>query len=156
MTFRKALISDIQQMQELAKSYVDEGIILPRSDDEIATNIRSYLLAVIDDKIIGFGSLYIYSKELSEIRSMIISQKFQKQGIGKKIINALINEAKELGLKEVLAFTYQKDFFVKCGFKEISKEKIPNHKVWEDCIKCKLFPTCNEIALILKLPPFLG
>ena len=68
-----------------------------------------------------------------------------------ELVNSLLKEAKELDLKEVLVLTYQKDFFIKCGFKEILKTKIPNHKVWEDCIKCKLFPTCNEIAMIIKL-----
>ncbi len=149
--FRKPTVLDIDSMQEVVRPYVENGIILNRNDDEIANTIRSYTLALEDNKIIGFGALHIYSKTLAEIRSLVVKDNFQKKGIGKKILQKLLDEAKELHIKEVLALTYQKDFFIKCGFKEILKTKIPNHKVWEDCIKCKLFPTCNEIAMIIKL-----
>jgi amino-acid N-acetyltransferase len=50
-----------------------------------------------------------------------------------------------------LTLTYQKEFFEKLGFVEIPKESIPDKKIWADCIKCKFFPNCNEIALIKHL-----
>jgi amino-acid N-acetyltransferase len=85
---------------------------------------------------------------LGEIRSLAVNPKYQKRGIGKTIVQNLLNEAKDLGLKEVLVLTYKKDFFAKMGFVEIEKEAIPDKKIWADCIKCKFFPNCNEIALI--------
>ena len=148
---KKAKICDIANMQELVKDDVERGIILPRSDDEIASYIRSYLLAFVDGKLAGFASLKIFNADLAEVRSLIVSPKFQKQGIGRKIVNELIKEAKFYGLKQVFALTYQKGFFEKLGFKEISKEELPAQKIWADCIKCKKFPVCNEVAVIYTL-----
>ena len=41
--------------------------------------------------------------------------------------------------------------FEKLGFNEIDKETIPEHKIWADCVKCKHFPVCNEIALTISI-----
>ena len=45
-------------------------------------------------------------------------------------------------------WSQEKDFFLSCGFREIPKEDIPEQKIWADCIRCKLFPICNEIAMV--------
>jgi len=145
---KKPLLSDIQNIQTLLMPFIKDGIILKRDDNEIATNIRSYIIATQNNQIIGVGALHIYSTKLAEIRSLAVDEKYQKQGIGKKIIKALENEAKELGLKQLLTLTYQKEFFEKLGFVEIPKVDVPEHKVWSDCIKCPHFPNCNEISLI--------
>ena len=148
---QKPNLSNIPKMQEISKIYVENGKILKRDDNEMANTIRSYLVAKTNDDIVGFGALHIYSVKLAEIRSLIVKRGFQNRGIGKSIVKGLLKEAVSLGLKEILVLTYEADFFKKMGFKEIPKEKIPNHKVWEDCIKCKLFPICNELALIKNL-----
>lgn len=145
---KKPILKDIKDIQNLLESFIKDGIILKRDDDEIATNIRSYIVYKDKDKIIGVGALHIYSTKLAEIRSLAVAQNYQKKGIGKKLINTLENEAKELGIKQLLTLTYQKEFFEKLGFVEIPKIEVPEHKVWSDCIKCPHFPNCNEISLI--------
>ncbi len=148
---RKATLQDIPAMQALVEQEVKEGTILPRSDDEVATNIRSYILAFENDKLIGYGALHIHSPTLAEIRSLIVSPHARGKGVGKAIVQEAIKEAKKLKVQEILVLTYVDTFFKKFGFKEIEKEKIPNHKIWQDCIKCIHFPVCNEISLIKKV-----
>jgi amino-acid N-acetyltransferase len=146
--YRKAKLSDIEQMQNLVTPEVDSGVILLRSDDELATNIRSYTVGVLDEQIVAFNALHIHSPKLAEIRSLIVSEKLRGQGVGKKLIQLSEEEGLSLGLKEILVLTYQQSFFEALGFIEISKESIPEHKIWADCIKCKHFPVCNEVSLI--------
>ena len=52
----KAKLSDIPAMQALVVSEVKDGIILNRTEDEVATNIRSYVLAKDGDKLVGYTS----------------------------------------------------------------------------------------------------
>ena len=154
VTFKiiKPKISDIPNMRNLALKEIQNGVILDRSQDEIANTIRSYK-AIKDDNgnIIAFSALYIYSMTLGEIRSLVVKEDFRRKGLASKLINSLIEDAKDLGLKEILVLTYKREVFEKLDFKEIDKEKIPNHKIWADCIKCKRFPICDEIALIKTL-----
>ena len=148
----KAKLYDIPAMESLVVQEVEDGIILQRSEDEVSTNIRSYILAKDGDKIVGYGALHIHSMRLAEIRSLIVDTNYRGQNIGKDIVNFAISEAKELGVsEEVLVLTYLADFFKKIGFVEIPKESIPEHKIWADCIKCIHFPVCNEISLVYRL-----
>lgn len=148
---RKATLQDIPMMQALVVDEVKEGVILFRSDDEVATNIRSYTLVFKEEKLIGYTALHIHSPNLAEIRSLIVSTDARGVGAGKALVEFCKEEAKLLGINEILVLTYIADFFKKLDFKEIDKEKIPDHKIWADCIKCIHFPVCNEISLIYKV-----
>jgi len=152
VTLVKAKLSDIPEMQALVASEVKDGIILNRTEDEVATNIRSYVLAKADGKIVGYAALHIHSKRLAEIRSLIVDEAYRGQSIGHELVSFTLEEAKALGVEEdVLVLTYLPAFFEKLAFKEINKEVIPEHKIWADCIKCIHFPVCNEVALVYKL-----
>lgn len=148
----KAKLSDIPQMQALVVKEVKDGIILNRTEDEVATNIRSYILAKDGDRLVGYTALHIHSRRLAEIRSLIVDEAYRGQKVGQRMVQFTLDEARALGVEEdVLVLTYLPQFFLKLGFKEINKEIIPEHKIWADCIKCIHFPVCNEVALVYKL-----
>ncbi len=147
----KAKLSDIENMQKLVIPEVEAGVILARSSDEIATNIRSYILAKEGNEIVGFCALHIHTPSLAEIRSLVVKEGKRGMGIGQSLIARAIEEAQILGLQKVLSLTYKQSFFEKLGFVEIPKESLPEHKIWADCIKCKHFPVCNEVSLIKTL-----
>ena len=151
MTYHKAKLTDVKDMQELVLPEVKSGKILFRSDDEISTNIRSYILAKNGGKLIGFSALHIHAPDLAEIRSLIVSQEARGKGVGKELVRKNLQEGKEIGVKKVFTLTYEQRFFEKLSFNEIPKESLPEHKIWADCIKCKHFPICDEIALIIAL-----
>jgi len=148
----KATLSDIPAMQSLVLGEVKDGVILNRTEDEVATNIRSYVLAKEEGKLVGYTALHIHSKRLAEIRSLIVNENYRGQHVGKRMIEFALEEARALGVEEdVLVLTYLPQFFEKLQFKEINKELIPEHKIWADCIKCIHFPICNEVALVYRL-----
>jgi amino-acid N-acetyltransferase len=152
ISLSKAKLTDIPAMREMVASEIKEGIILDRSEDEVATNIRSYVLAKEDEKLVGYTALHIHSPRLAEIRSLIVDEAYRGQKIGQKLVEFALQEAREIGVAEdVLVLTYSPGFFEKLGFVEINKEGIPEHKIWADCIKCIHFPVCNEVAMVYKV-----
>tara|TARA_Y100000590_G_scaffold96684_1_gene109861 strand:+ start:748 stop:1209 length:462 start_codon:yes stop_codon:yes gene_type:complete len=77
-----------------------------------------------DEKLIGCGALKFLNTYHGEFKSIRIVDKFRKNGLGVKIINHLINEAKRLDIKKISVETGTGDFFSparklfkKCGFK---------------------------------------
>ena len=149
--FYKPTVADIVNMQEVVKEEVDNGTILLRTEDEMANTIRSYTVVEVDGQIAGFTALHIHSARLSEVRSLVVSKNFRGLKLGKKLVESCIEEGRKLGLKQILSLTYEKGFFESLGFYEIEKEKIPEHKIWADCIRCKHFPKCDEIAMVYDL-----
>lgn len=149
--FFKPKVTDIASMQKLVAPDVENGNILHRNPNEMATTIRSYTAAKIDSEIIGFVALHIHTDTLAEVRSLIVKDTFRHKGVATELIKLVIEEAKNLHLQRLLVLTYKKTFFESFGFIEIPKESIPETKIWADCIKCKHFPVCDEVSLILDI-----
>ena len=144
---RKAKIQDIKHIQELINHFAEKDVMLPRSLNELYDNLRDFWVFEKDKKILGCCALHICWQDLAEIKSLVVSQAYQRQNIGTQLVNTCIGEAKGLGAKKVFVLTYQPDFFKKFAFKRIKNSDLP-HKVWAECINCPKFPNCQEVALL--------
>ncbi|MNG09730.1 Amino-acid acetyltransferase [compost metagenome] len=121
--------------------------MLPRSRQALDRLIDTFVVAEFDDVIVGCGSLCQLGKDLVEIRSLGMTEGYKGLGIGSKLVDKLIEQAKEQGLTKVMALTYAVDFFVKNGFAVVEKEIFPE-KVWTDCVNCPKQHNCDEIAVL--------
>lgn len=150
---RKALIKDAKAIQMLINIYAKEEKMLARSLNDIYESIRNFFVYENENGIVqGCCASEIFWEDIAEIRSLAVSKDAFGKGIGKELVFACMQEAKELGIKKVFALTYIDDFFKKLGFKIISRDDLP-HKVWKVCINCPKFPDCDEIAVEKELDP---
>ncbi len=150
MFIRKAKLSDSEAMHKLVNHYAKKGLMLARSRSSIYEYIRNYSVMENDGEVIGVGALSILWSDLAEVRTLAVRESFSGQGVGKKLVEHFINEARELGIRQVFTLTYQTEFFEKCGFKTISKENMP-HKIWKDCLNCPKFPNCDEVLMVMEI-----
>ena len=148
--YKKAVLKDAKAIHSLVNKFARKEDMLPRSLNEIYENIRDFYVCFNNNSIVATAALHILWDDLAEIRSVSVSNKYQQQGIGKKLIKSCLNEAKKLGVSDVFALTYRPGFFKELGFKEIDKNSLP-HKIWGECLKCHKFPDCDESAVIKKL-----
>ncbi|MCD6518401.1 MAG: N-acetyltransferase [Anaerolineae bacterium] len=147
---RKALVQDVPAMARLINWFASQGQMLPRSHHQIYQYLRDFIVAEEDGEIVGCGALHIVWEDLAEVRSLAVQESHQRRGIGRRLVQALLQEARELGLPRVFALTYQQTFFEELGFHVVPRESLP-HKIWGDCLNCPKFPNCDEIAMILDL-----
>jgi amino-acid N-acetyltransferase len=150
---RKAVIQDVTSIHRLLNDYADQGLLLPRPLSELYDHLRDHFV-VEDNKagrsLIGVSALAISWEDLAEIRSLAVSEDHQGQGLGSRLVETCLEEARVLGLKRVFVLSYVPDFFIKMGFKEVDKSVLP-HKIWADCLRCPKFPDCDETALMIQL-----
>ena len=149
---RQARMSDIPALLELINGYAARGIMLPRTEFEISESIRDFSVAWTDGTLAGCGALHFYSPTTAEIRSLAVEQNAKTPGIGRKLVEALVNEAAEYSLDAIFAFTYIPEFFRKLSFAEVERGALPL-KAWKDCLRCPKFQSCDEIAMIRVLRP---
>ncbi len=150
MEYRKPTFADVEKIYDLVNAYAGDGLMLARSRNSLYEFLRDMIIAEVDGELIGVGALHMVWDELAEIRTLAVSPKMKRSGVGKTIVNMLIEEGKLLGVNTVFTLTYQPEFFGRCGFEEITKEQLP-HKVWKECINCPKFPNCDEIAMMRKI-----
>ncbi len=150
LQIKKALVTDTKAIHTLVNQFANKDEMLPRSLNEIYENIRDFYVCLENDMIIGVAALHILWEDLAEIRSVAVSNNYQGQGIGKKLVKKCLDEAEKLGVKKVFALTYHPGFFKELGFADIDKNSLPQ-KIWGECLKCHKFPECNELAVIKEL-----
>ena len=148
---RKARVSDVQKIQKLINHYAKKDEMLPRSLSQIYEELQNfYVVETRGKKIIGCCELFITWEDLAEIKALAVDQNYKGKGYGKLLVKQCILTARQLGIKKVFALTFKPEFFQKIGFKTISKDVLP-HKIWFECIKCHLFPDCNEVPVMKEI-----
>lgn len=147
---RKAKVTDVKSIQKLINYYAKRDKMLPRSLNELYENIRDFFVYADGAKICGCCALHIDWEDLCEIKSLAVAPAKVGTGVGGKLLEECIKEAKALKIKKVFALTYVPKFFERFGFKVVAKARLPQ-KIWSECIKCVYFPKCKEIAVMREL-----
>jgi len=110
---RPAVVADATPILKLVNELAMQQVMLPRSPASVIENIRDFLVAEVDGEFAGCGALAVTWTDLGEVRSLAVSPTQQKKGVGLALVDALVADARRLGLARLFAFTYVPDFFQK-------------------------------------------
>ena len=152
MKAEKARIADVPIIHKLVNSFGSRGLMLPRPLSEIYENMRDFYVVREGGEVIGCGALHICWEDLLEVKSVAVLEGNQGRGIGATLVNACIDEAKDMDVAEVFVLTYEPEFFSRFGFKQVDLMDLPR-KVWGECQRCPKYPDCDENAMVLPLKP---
>ncbi|MBI4974596.1 MAG: N-acetyltransferase [Candidatus Omnitrophica bacterium] len=147
---RKATVDDVKKIQKLVNYYAKRDVMLPRSLNELYENIRDFYVYAEGKNIYGCCALHVDWEDLSEIKCLAVKKTKSGKGIGKKLLERCLKEAKTLKVRKVFALTYIPEFFKAFGFRAVDRNKLP-HKIWSECIKCVYFPDCKEMAMMKEI-----
>jgi amino-acid N-acetyltransferase len=147
MRTRRAALPDAEQIQALISIYSPDGTLLPRSLPEVCENVRDFTVVEHEGRIVGCGALHLYGTHLSEVRSIAVDPEFSGRGVGRRLVRALLREAKHHQVTCVCLFTRIPTFFGKFGFGLARREELPD-KIYKDCLNCPRLHACDEIAMV--------
>jgi amino-acid N-acetyltransferase len=147
---RRAEPADAQELHALLEQFVAPGMLLPRTLKQVYQSIRDFVVVVDSGRIVGAGALRIYSAELAEIGALAVATDHQGSGLGGRIVETLVHDARALGLHRVFALTLRDTFFHRLGFETVPIAKFPE-KIAADCVGCARRAACIEIAVALTL-----
>ncbi|MCX8029822.1 MAG: N-acetyltransferase [Brevinematales bacterium] len=150
IVIREANLDDVDKIYDIIQPYVEKGELIPRTKDDISDHIRNFIVAEINGVVIGCMAVKFYSKEMTEFRTLVVSENFQGKGIGKMLVERGLEIVKQVGVKRVFVLTRSEGFFKKLGFETVEKEIFPE-KVWSDCILCPKLNSCDEIAMVKRI-----
>ena len=116
IAYRAASPECVDRIQSFLQSFVDRELLLPRTREELSHLSKHAFMALVDDDIVGFAAVEIYSRKLAEIQCLAVSPDYQRNGIGKKLVGLCVGRAKEQNVLELMAISASDEFLKTCGF----------------------------------------
>jgi amino-acid N-acetyltransferase len=149
LRIRPARAEDVEAMRRLIDGYAAQDLMLSRSQEFLSEHLRDYVVAE-DAAFDGCCALAVLTRDLAEIRSLAVRPETSGRGVGKALVDACVEQAKELGLRRVFALTLVPEFFERCGFTLISLGRLPEKSAAE-CPVCPKRFACDEQAMLINL-----
>ena len=146
ISIRNAAVGDVESIYTLLAPFAEKQIILHRDRDNIFQHLQEFLVAEYDNQLVGVVCAHIYGQHLAEVRSLVVKPEYQHHGVGRLLVLGCEQWLAGLGVSKVFALTYVTGFFIKQGYRIVSKESLP-HKIWTVCVHCERFADCDEVAV---------
>jgi argininosuccinate lyase len=152
ITIRRAKLADVPGIAALMAHHVADGTLLPRPVGELYQCIREFFVAETGGRLVGCAALRLLWDDMGEVRSLVVHEDWAGNGIGQRLVAAVLDAGRAVGVPRVIALTREVKFFEKAGFTVASRERLPR-KVWTDCVRCPKRHACDETAVVLDLVP---
>jgi amino-acid N-acetyltransferase len=82
-------------------------------------DVQEFTVAVDGDAVVGCGALHVLWEDLAEVRTVAVLDQLKGQGVGHKILEAVIERARVVGVQRIFCLTFETEFFGRHGFQEI-------------------------------------
>lgn len=135
--------------------------MLPRSYASLYENLRDFFVAEApphgeangpagEGGIQGVGGLSIVWANLAEVYALVVAPQARGRGLGRRLVEACVEDARQLSIRRLMTLTYEQAFFERLGFAVVDRQQLPL-KVWSECVRCPKNQACDEIAMIREL-----
>jgi amino-acid N-acetyltransferase len=120
-TIRRARTRDIPSIAALVAGNVASGRVLRKAAVTLYEDVQEFWVAErsSDHEVVGCGALHVMWEDLAEIRTVAVHESCQGLGIGHRLVEALLDSAREVGVARVFVLTFAVGFFARHGFAEI-------------------------------------
>lgn len=94
----------------------DARVLVAKEAVAYYESLPEFRVAVRDDQIAGFGALHVMWEDLAEVRTLAVAGGYLGQGVGHQILETLLDDAREVGVRRLFCLTFETEFFTRHGF----------------------------------------
>ena len=141
-TFRAMTREDIPAILSLMNPFVEKGILLPRTSEELEQKAHEFVVFEIDGGIRACAALHSYPENVGEIAGLAVDEAYAHMGIGPRLMDLLLQRGKSAGFSSVFVLTTQTgDWFEKFGFKSAETGQLPRERQekWDPKRRSRVF-----------------
>jgi amino-acid N-acetyltransferase len=125
-TVRRATRADVGQILELVSQYAAEGLMLPRTFEQIASRIDSYVVSAdASGRVVACAALEEYSPSLAEVSSVAVAASHQGKGLGSQVVLGVERLARSRDIEELFALSLTDNFFLSLSYKPTTISRYP-------------------------------
>jgi amino-acid N-acetyltransferase len=125
-TVRRAARGDAGSILELVSQYAAQGLMLPRTLEEIAVRIDNYVVTIDSDgDIVACAALEEYSPSLAEVSSVAVAPSHHGKGLGSQVVLGVERLARARDIEELFALSLTDRFFLSLSYKPTTISRYP-------------------------------
>jgi amino-acid N-acetyltransferase len=125
-TVRRAIRVDAGPILELVEPYAAQGLMLPRTLQEIAARIDNYVVATdAGGHVVACAALEEYSPSLAEISSVAVAPSQHGQGLGSQVVLGVERLARARDIEELFALSLTDKFFLSLSYEATTISRYP-------------------------------
>jgi amino-acid N-acetyltransferase len=133
-TIRRARTSDVRGIRRLVDLYVADRRLLAKKMVALYEDVPEFWVADAGGTVAGCGALHVMWEDLAEIRTVAVDPEYRGQRIGHRIVSALLDAARQIGVRRVFVLTFETKFFGSFGFAPLHGTPVPP-PVYEELLK---------------------
>ncbi|MQA14471.1 MAG: amino-acid N-acetyltransferase [Pseudonocardiaceae bacterium] len=118
VTVRRARIGDVRAIKALVDHYSGQ-VLLAKQLVTLYEDVQEFWVAHRSGALLGCGALHVLWEDLGEIRTLAVHESARGHGVGHVLVDRLVGQARELGLRRVFVLTFEQQFFERHGFVQI-------------------------------------
>lgn len=123
---RLAASADVPQIVALVNGFAEQGLMLPRTEDDVLRDLPSYVVAATPGgRVLACAALSEYSPSLAEVSSVAVAAEAHGRGLGSRVVLAVERVARLRDLEEVFALSLSPRFFRSLGYDEVPLATYP-------------------------------
>ncbi len=134
VTVRPARTTDVATIRRLVDIYAPDRRLLSKATVTLFEDVPEFLVAEVDGQVVGCGAVHVMWEDLAEVRTVAVTPELRGQGVGGHLLDALVERARDLGVKRVFCLTFETGFFGRHGFVEIDGTPV-DHDVYEQLLQ---------------------
>lgn len=119
VTIRRARTQDVRRIREIVAPLVENRVLVAKEHVAYFEGLQEFRVAEIDGVVAGAGALHVFWEDLAEVRTLAVDSTFRGHGVGHLLLEALIADARQIGVQRVFCLTFEVAFFEQHGFREI-------------------------------------
>lgn len=122
---RRARTSDVRAIRALVAPLAERRVLVSKEAVTYFESLQEFRVAEVDGRVVGCGALHVMWEDLAEIRTLAVAPEMLGTGLGGRLLEALVEDAREIGVARLFCLTFETDFFVRHGFEAIEGQAVP-------------------------------
>jgi amino-acid N-acetyltransferase len=121
VTIRRARSVDVRAIRSLIDGYAADRRLLSKATVALFEDVQEFWVAQRPDgAVVGCGAVHVMWEDLAEVRTVAVDPACRGQKVGHRLVSALLDTARDLGVRRVFVLTFETEFFASFGFVPIS------------------------------------
>lgn len=123
-TIRWARTPDVRAIRAIVAPMAQSRVLIAKEAVTYYEALQQFRVAELDGEVVGCGALHVMWEDLAEIRTLAVRPEAKGAGVGSALLDALVEDARQLEVRRLFCLTFEVDFFRRHGFEPIEGQAV--------------------------------